>query len=313
MPPRPLQLPGVRLCSGYPKSFFADINILTFRFQFKTDNMRGVIIIRNLLLIAFLFSCNKNESNVSNNPAVPSNLLVKIVSKSGNDSVVTEYSYDTGKRLVLEKETSVTSGATEKRSLKIFRDNSGIVTQTTEIADYLIASGVDSLVTLFANAAGRYTSSVLNMTQGATTVQDSVYYLYDGAGRIIRDQHFQKVSGVPFTQIFKREYIYSSAGNIDSVRESDFSGGVYTLSYSEAYTYDSKLNPLQLQNDAVILYLYGLQGANNATKTQANFYNPSSNNSINVVYTYRSDNRPSTSISTKLPSGKVSNETYFYQ
>jgi hypothetical protein len=128
--------------------------------------MRGIIIILNLLLIAFLFSCNKNENNVSNNLAVPSNLLVKIISKSGNDSVVTEYSYDTGKRLVLEKETSVTSGTTKKRSLKIFRDNSGMVTQTTEIADYLIASGVDSLVTLFANAAGRYTSSVLNFTQG---------------------------------------------------------------------------------------------------------------------------------------------------
>lgn len=276
--------------------------------------MRGIILILNLLLISILFSCNKNESNVSNNPAAPSNLLVKIVSKSGNDSVVTEYSYDAGKRLVLEKETSVTSGATEKRSLKISRDNSGMVTQTTEIADYLIASGVDSLVTLFANAAGRYTSSVLNMTQGATTVQDSVYYFYDAAGRIIRGQHFQKVSGVPFTQVYKRDYIYSSAGNIDSVKESDFSGGVYTLSYIEAYTYDAKLNPLQLQNDGIILYLFGLQGANNATKMEAKtISNPSYNSSITVVYTYRADNRPSTSVSTKLPSGKVSNETYFYQ
>jgi hypothetical protein len=274
--------------------------------------MRGIIIL-NLLLISFLFSCKKNVSNVSNNPAVLSNLLVKIVSKSGNDSVVTEYSYDIGKQLVLEKETSVTSGATEKRSLKILR-NSGIVIQTTEIADYLIASGVDSIVTLFANAAGRYTSSVFNITQGGTSVQDSVYYLYDGAGRIIRDQHFQKVSGTPFTQIFKQEYIYSSAGNIDSVKQSDFSGGVYTLSNTVAYNYDSKLNPLQLQNEAVILYLFELGGVNNATKTQADFISsPSYNNSVTVVYTYRVDNRPSASVSTKLPSGKVSNETYFYQ
>jgi hypothetical protein len=198
--------------------------------------------------------------------------------------------------------------------LKIFRNNTGIVTQTTEIADYLIASGVDSLVTLFANTAGRYTSSVLNMTQGATTVQDSVYYFYDGTGRIIRGQHFQKVSGVPFTQVYKRDYIYSSAGNIDSVKESDFNGGVYTLSYIEAYTYDSKVNPLQLQNDAIIFYLSGLQGPNNATNTQAKtISNPSYDNSITVVYTYRTDNKPSTSVSTKLPSGKVSNETYFYQ
>ena len=268
----------------------------------------------NLLFISFLFSCNKNESNVNNNPAVPSTLLVKKISKSGNDSTVTEYFYDQAKRLVWEKETSVISGVTKNISMKILRDNSGMITRTTDIADYLIASGIDSVVRIFANAAGRYTASVLNMTQGATTVQDSVYYFYDGAGRIIRDQHFQIVTGVPFTQVFKREYIYSSAGNIDSVKESDLSGGVYTLSYTEAYTHDSKLNPLQLQNDAVILYHVGFGGVNNTTKTQADFIgNPSYNNSISLVYTYRSDNRPLTSVSTKLPSGKVSDETYFYQ
>jgi hypothetical protein len=275
--------------------------------------MRLTIILA-LLLILFLFSCKKNVTNVNNNPGVQSNLLVKIVSKVGSDSVVTEYSYDSGKRLILEKVTSVTSGASEKRVLKIFRDNSGIVTQTTEIADYLIASGVDSIVTLFANAAGRYTFSVFTITQGGTTVRDSVYYLYDVSGRIIRDQHFQKVSGVPFTQLFKQEYVYSSAGNIDSVKQYDFSGGVYTLSYTVAYTYDSKINALQLQNDAIILYVFGLSGVNNATKTQANFItNPSYNNSITVAYTYRGDNRPLTSVSTKLPSGKISNESYFYQ
>lgn len=276
--------------------------------------MKGIIIAVNLLLLFILFSCKKSENNISSNPVVPSNLLVRIVSKTGNDSMVTEYSYDGGNRLILDKETTVTSGAIAKRSLKIFRDNSSMVTQTTEIADYLITSGVDSIVTLFASAAGRYTSSVANITQGSTTVRDSVSYFYDGLGRIIRDQHFQKVSGVPFTQLFKQEYVYSSAGNIDSVKEYDFNGGIYTIGNTIAYTYDSRLNALQLQNDADILYLFGLLGPNNATKTQADFpANPSYNNSVSVAYAYRSDNRPSTSVSTKIPSGKVSNEVYFYQ
>ncbi len=272
------------------------------------------ITILHLLLVLFFFSCTKNESDESPNPPVQSNLLVKIVSKSGSDSAVTEYSYDAGKRLILEKETKVTSGATERRTLKIFRDGNGLVRQTTEIADYLIASGTDSVVTVFANAGGRYTFSVANITQGGTTVRDSVYYLYDGAGRIIRDLHFQKVGGVPFTQQFKQEYFYSSAGNIDSVTQSSFSGGVYTLSTRITYTYDSKLNALQLPTDATILYRFELHGVNNATKTQADFISiPAYNSSITVVYTYRTDNRPSTSVSTKLPSGVVSNETYYYQ
>lgn len=276
--------------------------------------MRETIMILNFLVILFLYSCKKNASNDSvPQPIVQSNLLTKIVSKSGNDSVITEYSYDTGKRLVFEKVTKVTSGAIERSSLKIVRDNSGIVTQTTEIADYLIASGVDSIVILFANVAGKYTSSVFKIRQGGITVWDSTSYLYDAAGRIIRDQHFQKVSGVPFTQIYKNEYVYSSAGNLDSIKQSDFSGGVYTLSYSLAFNHDSKLNPLQLQNDAIILYHFWLLGANNATKTQAFHSNPSYNNSITIVYTYRSDNRPLTSVTTKMPSGNISNETYFYQ
>ena len=278
--------------------------------------MRRIFIILNLLLIPVLFSCKKSNNSPSNNPSpvVQPNLLSKIVSKTGNDSVVTEYSYDANKRLIFEKVTNVTSGVTKKTSLKLTRNNNGIVTRTTEIADYLIANGVDSIVILFTNAAGKYTFSVSDIMQGATSIHDSVSYSYDGIGRIIKAEHFELVSGIPFVQMFKDEYVYSSGGNLDSIKGYDFLSGAYTLSSTVAYDYDTKINALQLQNDAVITYHFGLFGANNATKTKADFVGSPSNNSLTtVVYTYGNDNRPSASVTTRMPSGNVSNETYFYQ
>lgn len=263
-----------------------------------------------------LFSCKKSENGTPSipPPPVPSNLLVKIVSKSGSDSVITEYTYDANKRLVFEKKTSVTSGTLGYDNLKISRDNTGMISSIVEKADYLFNSGIDSLLTFFNSFSGRYLYSVMVFHQGAVAVRDSVWYTYDGNGRHFRDQHFQFISGNPSPQIFRQEYIYSSSGNIDSVKQYDYNAGVYTLSYISAYNYDSKTNPLQLNNDAILLYHFSLLGTNNATKEEAIFIgNPSYNNSSTGVYTYRSDNRPATATRSLSPSGKIFNDTYFYQ
>lgn len=255
-------------------------------------------------------SCKKGNDDPT---PVMQTLLIKVVSKSGSDSIVTEYTYDNNQKLVLEKRKEVKSGSTENQSMRIVRDNAGMIIRTTEIADYLIASGADSIVTRFISSSGRYIYSVADMNQAGILVKDSVIYSYDGSGRISRDQHYQAVSTIPFTQIFKQEYVYTASGNIDSVKNYDYSGGSYSISFTGDYDYDNNLNPLQLQNEAILLYYFELFGPNNTIKRKYEYSNPAYNSLATLIYAYRTDGKPLTSITNISPPLRVWNETYYYR
>lgn len=263
-----------------------------------------------LAVVLAVISCKKDDPQTL--PASPGR-LIKVVSKSGNDSIVKEYNYDASGRLVFETRKEVKSGMTENQSIRIVRDNAGMITRTTEIADYLIAAGIDSIVTQFNQSGGRYISSLAVINQGGIIIRDSVVYSYDVNGRIIRDQHYQAMTGAPFQQLFRQDYSYTAAGNIDSIKNYTFSGGVYDISFTGDYDYDNSVNPLQLQNDAIILYHFELFGGNNTVKIKSDHINPSYNSLATLSYTYRPDGRPSTSITNSSPPASVWNDTYYYQ
>lgn len=261
----------------------------------------------------FLLSCQKESNNI----ITAGTLLVRSVEKTGSDSVAIDYSYDMNDRLVLLKTSGVQGGNSMNGELKIYRQSSGAIFRTVEKAAYLSTNGVDSIITEYNYDAGsgRYTSSVLVTIGSAPDVRDSVVYDYDASGRISRDNHFQVVAGVPFLQKFKQEYVYTSAGNIDSVKNfyHDPVSNVYSLEMILDYEYDAKVNPLEIKNESVILYQFPFCGPNNMQVNKVTYpSNPSMNYLASSVFVYNDKNHPASAVTTKTP-GSPSNSVFYYQ
>src|SRR4026208_325814 len=102
-------------------------------------------------------------------------LLVKVVSKTGNDSTVTNYTYDGSQRLIREKISGIAQGIDLDNDLKIYRATDGVITRTVQSSALLAGTGVDSIVTRFNynTSSKRYTSSLVTLTVLGVTVTDS--------------------------------------------------------------------------------------------------------------------------------------------
>jgi hypothetical protein len=276
-----------------------------------------------LFTILVFVSCQKEIDwglGGSNNPSL---LLVKIKSKTGTDTTQLDYYYDAGKRLIREKTTGISGGTNLDNELIIKRNSSGIIITTVQKAAALIGAGIDSIETRFNYDGGtsKYTSSVFLLSIPGFAVTDSAVYSYDGSGRITSDAHYLQVSGLPIpippVLSLKNYYIYSASGsNMDSVKQdaSTTPGGPLTPVSSQAYTFDSKTNPLIITNEAVLLGRTGFFNANNPSKTVVtNTVSPANNFTMDYTYKYNIVNKPDSSSGTRTPGGAVTVSKYYYQ
>ena len=73
------------------------------------------------------------------------------------------------------------------KEFKYYRNASGIVTHYSATSPDLVATGVDSLLTIvhYNTATSRYTSYVLNINIQGFILLDSSVFVYDGSGNII--------------------------------------------------------------------------------------------------------------------------------
>jgi hypothetical protein len=279
----------------------------------------GVILFSILVFV----SCQKEIDwglGASNNPNL---LLVKIKSKTGTDTTQVDYSYDASKRLIREKTTGVSGGTSLDNDLVIKRNASGIITTTVQKSAILLAAGVDSIETRYnySTTTSKYTSSVFQFTIAGTTITDSTVYNYNGSGRITGDDHYLQVSGLPIPLPpllgLKNYYIYSVSGtNIDSVKQdaATIPGGPLSPASVQAYKYDSKINPLIILNEALLLARTGLYNVNNTTRTVVtNAIDPTQDFTMDYTYKYNIVNKPDSSAGTRTPGGTVTTTKYFYQ
>lgn len=279
--------------------------------------MRKHNLVHVLLLSIFLYSCQQGVDFAErNNPG--NELLVKTVNKSAGDSVITHYIYDHARRLVREKREGFRNGSNVGNDILLVRNSAGILTKMIEKAPYLLASGVDSVLTeyVYNNTLKRYTHCIITTQQQSVSVRDSIVFIYNSAGKIIVDDHFQYVSINPHIARYRQEYVYSAAGNVDSVKmvDQDPVTGEYTMSFYVAYTYDNKVNPLQMGNDALLITRPEFTGPNNEVSTAVvTLYSPSSNYSYSKVLAYKINGKPETGVMTRLPEGTSTNLIYYYQ
>src|SRR5437762_2814530 len=165
----------------------------------------------------FLFSCQKeaefaNKDNGGNGNNNTDELLVKMVSKTGLDSMVTTFAYNTNKRVIFERKTGTDDqGNFVNTEYHFHRNASGIITDYSTIDPDLIAQGIDSIPTIVHYNSSRYTSYVISISIPGFTLLDSAVYVYDGSGKIIEEDLYESPSGLGSDYYFsgKVDYIYA--------------------------------------------------------------------------------------------------------
>ena len=83
-----------------------------------------------IITILFLVSCQKEinwSTNGGSGTISPGNLLVKSVAKNGPESVVTDYTYNTNKKIVNEKITGISQGINAGNEVRYYRDRKSVV------------------------------------------------------------------------------------------------------------------------------------------------------------------------------------------
>lgn len=271
------------------------------------------------LLMLLLNACQKEIDWGTGGGAVVDRLLVKIVSKTGADSTVVTYTYNAAKQLTGEN-TVGQSGTTSLNSdLKIYRDASGIITRTVQVADALVTNGIDSIVTRYnySTALARYTSSTFAVTLMGFNITDSAAYNYDAAGRLTGDAHYLKTGILPAVLSARNQYTYSADGlnlTVAALEASTSIGGPLEPLSTQTYTFDNKKNPLILKTEALVLLRTGLFSANNPVKLSVTDpSDPTNDFSQDFVYRYNTAGKPDSSFATRTPGGTLTVARYYYQ
>jgi hypothetical protein len=278
----------------------------------------------SILVSILLFSCQKesgfsdNNSTSAGGGGATGTLLVKTVSKTGSDSAVTIYTYNSSKKLINHKITGKEQGIDVTNEYRYYRNASGIVTHYVQINPNFVAVGIDSVTTIvhYNTTSARYTSYVTALSLSGFDVLDSTVFVYDGSGKIISQDLYQGSPslGLPYTLSVKYKYTYSSNGNISQIDVDDFSSGASDLVATLKYTYDSKTSPLILTNEAFAIGFPNWIVLNNVIKSEfIDVADPSNNITITGTHTYNNSNKPLTSTLTQNPGAIIRNVSFYYQ
>ena len=283
---------------------------------------KSLILLTGILLVVFI-SCQKEIDWGIKTGSVASQLY-RIKSTTGTDTTQVDYTFNAAKKLVKEKTTGMSAGTDLSNELTINRNASGVITTTVQKAAALTALGVDSIETRYNynSTTARYTSAVFGMTVLGITILDSAVFTYDAAGKITRDEHYSQVTGLPIpfpaTLSLRNTYTYDAAGlNLLSIAQEAPStpGGPLTPLSTQTFTYDTKVNPLIVPNEAIVLGRTGLFNGNNATRSSfTDLTTPANNFTIDYTYRYNSIGKPDSAYSVQTPPGTDTTKTkFFYQ
>lgn len=281
--------------------------------------MRRILTALSIFSIFFLLSCQK-ESGFSNTGSgtggggsSTGTRLIKMVNKAGQDSAVSEFSYNSSNKITGFKASGIQSGQVIDLRLSYVRNSSGIIQKQILKSNDLNALGVDSIMTIinYDGANNQYKTAVSVVSIFSLNVRDSIVFQYDGTGKLVSEIDYTD-AGVGYMPSTKTEYSFSGS-NLAVEKIYTYNAGTSGFDLQETYTYlyDAKINPLQFPADAPILNMDPFYSANNITKTTLVAADPADNYVSNDTYTYNTANRPATS--TNISGTQSSTITYYYQ
>jgi len=278
---------------------------------------------KNLLTALFgvwcivLFSCQKEPNPDVLGGGGSSNstgLLSKMVIKSGSDSNVASFTYNSSNKLTSVFTSGSDAGVVTDTKESFIRNAQGIITQIiTKDAD-LIASGIDSVISKVNYSGGRYTNRVSYIDFfGMFQFKDSAVFTYDGNGNIVTVEDLLDV-GLGYQPYIKQQYTYA-AKNITAVKVFvyDDASSKYVEEYTETRTYDSKVSPLILGSEALAMNYDAWYSSNNAIKSVVvSATDPGLNGTQDVTYSYNASNKPSGG-TTVIQGGTTATVIFIYQ
>jgi hypothetical protein len=262
-----------------------------------------------------LFSCQKEVKDIFSNTGGGANgtRLIKTVEKTGGDSVVTVYTYNSSGKIIKAGIIGVEAGQGYDLTYTYVRNGAGIIQkQILESSDFA-SVGIDSIVynVFFDAGKNRYSGSVADFSLLGIPLLDSIAFQYDASGRLSTEIDYNNV-GVGYLPSWKKEYTYNGNNLANEKYYSfDFTSGGFVLEETSSYEYDTKINPLQFPADAPVLNLFPFYSANNLTKLTYVASDPADNFTSTISYTYNSSNRPLTDVTTT--GSDISSTTYYYQ
>jgi hypothetical protein len=286
-----------------------------------------ILITLSALTTLILFSCQK-EGDFANGTTnggsgggggnTSGTLLVKMVQKTGSDSLVTTYEYNSNGKLIRLRQTGIDDqGDQVNREYHYHRNASGIITDYSVIDAELLAFGIDSVTTVVHYNSSKYTSYVIKVNVIGFNLLDSSAFAYDASGKIIREDFYESPTGAAVNYYLsgKFNYSYSAAGNVSQLDIHDLdASGTEIFSATAKYNYDAKVSPLHFDNEVFAVGHPEWFSGNNVTGGQSSDSNGAADDqTIAISYTYNSYNKPSTSLTTVMPDNTVTNTSFYYQ
>jgi len=271
-----------------------------------------IILALSAFTCVFLFSCKKEDDLSNNSGGSNPTRLVKMVTKSGSDSTVYNFTYNSSGKITAANLSGAESGQPIDLRVTYIRNASGIIQKQVLKSNEFAAVGIDSIVTIVNYDAGnnRYKNAVSVFSIFGFSIRDSIVFQYDASGKMITEIDYTDGGGGTYDPSTKTEYSYSG-NNVLSEKFYSYGGAAFDLDETDTYEYDAKTNPLQFASDAVVLNLVPFYSANNTTKTTVVASNPADNYITTETYTYNSSNRPATS--TSVTGSETATTTYYYQ
>ncbi len=286
------------------------------------------LIVSSLVFSVLLWSCGPKTKNppvveppaeVPDTTASTATLLTKTVLTSGSNTTTKIYQYDAGKRLAWYGNVSTKADYTNDTT-RIMRDADGNITQYTYRTDSTRKfpdPKLDSVVYTVFRDAGKYTYKLLNYTSYKTKFKDSTVYTYDAGGHIAKEETFYydfKTTKM-YISSGKTDYTWDGNGNMTGLSTVFYKvDGKSDYPFTIAYTYDDKVNLLNLGNEAVILgIMENYTGHNPLTMKGTYPVSPEYNRNITYVYKYNSTSRPLSAELSDAVTGTKSTLQFFYQ
>lgn len=277
-----------------------------------------------LAIAVILFTSCSKEYSTTTNPlpldSTASNLLIKRVDIERQvDSLVTTYSYDVNKRLILQQFAGYSnSGGTplvRNEARLFYRDALGRITKIA----WKFNGVADTLYTniIYENNTGSKILYKLGIsTQSGKTRYDSTLYYYNTAGKIIKMEYYNS-GNWPVEAAKNNTYEnwdFDANSNLVRLQQYNYSAAkaMFELVISYDFLYDDKANPL-LNSDDARLFDWFYVSNNNVTTQKVNILPTGEKYDNTVSYQYDAMGRPVSAILTRgYANGGTVNSFFYY-
>ena len=256
----------------------------------------------------------KEVLDSAHNQLDSSEVLTRIVAITGNETLESNFTYYSNNNLLSEHHQGVENGVPVDMYKKYYRDTTGKIMRVAAKSK----QQPDSVFTVVVYD-DYYTNTVLhtlsNFKVQGTTIRDSVVFVYDGNGHIGIQKSFRLKPNSTYMLYQQQEYAYSGNNLVKSKQFVDSSNtAIMVLAATYHYTYDIRVNPLQLHNEAVLTGNPERASASNLVAIDLeNKIFPADNYKVESKLLYSPTKKPVYSTSLKSPMGTVSLLSYYYK